>query len=372
MYMKIEESNYTLHTSTKDAWEAMHEAIAKAKKSVYWEVYIFSEDEVGNRFFDLLEKQAKKGLDVKLVIDSLGGFGLSSKRLKSLKAAGVDFHFFHERKKRYRGVWKKLVSRTHRKILIIDENLGFIGGVNVDKKHEDWLDIHVSIKGKAVRSLLRAFAKNYIICGGQKAKVKHLLKYKFRVEKDIENIEFIYDDAHSDRSRTRKRYVEALTKARERVILFSPYYFPDKKFLYALWNARKRGVRVDLLIPFRSDVRMVQYAAYAWFAVMKRYGVNIHVTDKMMHGKGVVVDNDWAMVGSTNLDKTSFYDNYEANVRIRDKRFVRRLKMTLLKWAEKAQKIEESEWKKRSLFHRIQEWFALQTLKIWHRNNKNK
>jgi len=347
----------------------MLEAIKGATKSIYWEVYIFVDDEVGNTFFDVLAQKAKEGVDVKVIIDSLGSFWISRKRVTSLKKSGVDIRFFHERKHRYRGLWKKLITRTHRKVLIVDENIGFIGGVNVHGKMKEWLDIQVRIEGNVVRSLLRAFAKMYIICGGNKKNVKKLLKYKFRVKKDIDDIEFVYDESNTKkRSRTRKKYVEALTKARERVILFSPYYFPDKKFLFALWKARKRGVKVDLIIPFRTDVRIATYAGYALFSLMQKYGVKVHILDKMMHGKGMIVDDDWAMVGSSNIDQGSFYDNYEANVRFKHKGAVGRLKNIVEGWMLQAKKLDDMKWEKRGRWQRMKEWVAVKLYRTWFKN----
>ncbi len=358
-------SDYKIYSTSKQAWDAMHRAILGAEKSIYWELYIFVDDEAGKPFFDLLEKKASEDLDVKLIVDYWGSFGLSRKRIASLKKAGVDVKLFSERKLRYRGLWKRFITINHRKILIVDEQIGFIGGVNIQSNMEDWLDIQVELKGKAVRSLLRSFAKQYIICGGKKSKVKHLFKYKFRVESD--KFDFIYDDSSDKRSRMRKKYSEALLRARERVVLFSPYYFPDKKFIYALWKARKRGVKIDLLIPFRSDVKVANYAMYGWFSLLKKMGVKIHMTSGMMHGKGMIVDDDLAIVGSSNLDQTSFYDNYEANVQIRDKRLIRNLKSVVHKWIKKAKKfddiiLETGKW------HKVKEKIAFKMHNIWYRN----
>lgn len=358
-------SAYDVYASSKEAWDAMYQTIQTAKKSVYWEMYIFADDEAGKGFFDLLEKKALEGVDVKLIVDSWGTFWFPKKRIQSLKAAGVDLLFFQERKRRYRGLWLRLISRTHRKILVVDEKIGFIGGVNVQKGMESWLDMHVKIEGKVVRSLMRSFAKMYVICGGSKDNVRHLLKYPFRVFKD--KVEFVYDDAHARDSMARQKYIEALTRARERVILFSPYYIPDKEFLKALWNARKRGVRVDLLIPFRTDLRIVTYAAYFLFELMQRFGVKIFLVKQMMHGKGVVVDDDWAMIGSSNLEHTSFYDSYEANVKIKDRVFVKRVKDTLQDWMDAAKELQSDEWSKRGNIHKIQEWIAYKLYGIWHR-----
>lgn len=335
----------------------------KAKKSIYWEMFIFVDDSAGIRFFDALLKKAEEGLNVKVIVDSLGSFLLSRKTVNKLKKSGVDIHFFHERKHFYRGLWKTMWSRTHRKILIIDEKIGFIGGVNVSEAMKDWLDMHVKIEGNAVHSLLRAFAKMYIICGGKKDEVKHLLKYKFRVKQDL--LDFIYDEAGTKKSKARNKYIEALLKARERVLLFCPYYFPDKKFLYALWKARKRGIKVDLLIPYRTDVRIATYASYALFSLMSKLGVKVHLIDGMMHGKGVVMDDDWAMIGSSNIDQSSFFDNYEANMLTHDRKFVSSIKKIVLGWMKNARKLEDIHWESRGRFQKIKEWIAIKLYKIW-------
>jgi len=364
----MDESKYKLYSKTSDAWHGMYQGLLGAQQSIYWELYIFLDDEIGVKFFDVLERKSREGVDVKLIVDSMGSFWISRGRIKSLRNAGVDLVFFSERKKRYRGVWKKLWSRSHRKILVIDEELGFIGGVNIHKRMAEWPDIQVRIEGKAVHSLLRSFAKSYIISGGNKKQVRHLLKYKFRVAEEIEDLQFVYDDADVKRSRVRKVYTEALLKARERVILFSPYYFPDKKFIRALWKARKRGVRVDLLIPFRSDIRVATHAAFAIFGIMRGLGVNIHRTREMMHGKGVVVDDDWALIGSSNIDHVSFYDNYEANVKISDKAFVKKLKQTVLGWLDRAEPLNENDLKKRGKFERMKDAIAFYLQRLWHRS----
>ncbi len=360
----MDKSTYKIYSQSGEAWDAMYDEIAKAKKSVYWELFIFVDDKEGNRFFDLLQNKSRNGVDVKIIVDSLGSFGLSRKTVNKLKKTGVDIRFFHERKNRYRGIWKKMISRTHRKILVVDEEVGFIGGVNIQASMKEWLDIHVRIEGNPVHSLLRAFAKMYIICGGPKKNVKHLLKYKFRVKQDF--VDFIYDDAGTKKSLARKKYTEALLKARERVILFSPYYFPDKKFMHALWKARKRGVRVDLLIPYRTDVRIATYAGYAWLSLMKKLGVKVHMTDKMMHGKGVVMDDEWAMVGSSNIDHGSFFDNYEANIHSSDHNFVSDLKNTIQGWMSLSKKLDDILWEKRGRLQKFKEWIAVKLYTIWY------
>lgn len=343
----------------------MYKAIEKAQKSVYWEIYMIVDDEVGGSFFELLKRKAGEGVDIKLVFDYWGSFWLSKKTINTLRQAGIDVRMFQQKRNPFAGIKDWFMKRTHRKILIIDEKIGFIGGVNVDKNMRDWDDIHIQLRGKVVRSLLRSFAKSYIMCGGDKKNVGHLLHFKYRVVHDY--MDFIYDDSTAQYSNARKKYEEALLKARERVILFSPYYFPDKKLIKAMWRARQRGVHIDLLIPLRTDLRIATYAAYTWFAIMHHFGVRIHLIKKMMHGKGVVVDDEWAMIGSSNIDQSSFYHNYEANVRFRNKSMVRKLKRVLDRWIKNAEEFDIEKWKSRSLFKKLKEKLSGLLYRFWFR-----
>lgn len=361
-----------LYTTSRQAWDAMYEALAGAKTSVHWEVYTFVDDDVGMRFVELLIETARRGVSVKLIADAMGSFSLSKKSIERMEAAGVDVIIFSVRGARnLRAKWRSLWSRTHRKILVVDEQVGFIGGVNIQKEMAEWKDIHVRIEGRAVKSLLRSFAKSYIIAGGSRTAVGHLLKYRLKSGQANDGVEFIYGEPGLKRSRIRKRFVEALDSAQEHVIIFSPYYFPDQKFLRAMWRARKRNVRVDVLIPFRSDVTIATYAAYAFFSIMTRRGVHVHMLQSMMHGKGVIVDDKLAIVGSSNIDLTSFYDNYEANVRLQDKDIVAQLSSTVRSWMQVATPLSVQEWRARGRMFRLKEWIATRLYQLWHRSNEH-
>jgi len=358
-------SNFKIYSTSKQAWDAMYLAILDAQKSIYWELFIFLDDEAGKPFFDVLEKKAIDGLNVKLIIDYWGSFNLSRKRIVSLKKAGVDVKFFSEKKLRYRGWWKRFITPSHRKILITDEEVGFIGGVNIQKEMEKWWDIQIKIVGKVVRSLLRSFAKQYIICGGDRNEVVHLLKYRFKIKND--GLSFIYGEANDKNSKMGNKYIQALLMAREKVIMFSPYCFPDKKLILALLKVRRRGVKIDLVIPYPSDFIFADYATYGWFSILKKMGVVVHLMSEMMHGKGMLIDDNMAIVGSSNLNQSSFYDNYEANVQINDKDLIKNLKDIVDGWISNAKKIDDYIFQ-RSFWRKIKEKVAFKLYKIWHGN----
>ncbi len=370
--MKKSRPQFFVYKTSQEAWSAMLKRIKKAEHSIYWEQYIFVDDAEGKVFVDILKKKSREGVDVKLIFDGLGSwFNISSQTIEDLKDAGVEILFFNERKKLYRGILKRIFTRTHRKILVIDEKIGFIGGVNIEKRMKDWLDFHVEIQGTPVHSLLRAFAKMYIISGGKKSNVKKLLKQKKkRFSSPI--IKFIYDEKRKNGHSGAKRiHLKALKEAKKRVVIFTPYYFPDKKLLYALWKARKRGIKVDILIPFRSDIRIATYVAYGFLSLLDSIGIKIHMSKTMMHGKGVIVDNAWAMVGSSNFEPSSFYDNYEANIKINDKKTVKSIVDTLNSWIHGAKKFDAKRWEKRGNISKFLEWFSLKLYQIWYGKEKH-
>ncbi|HAT03262.1 MAG TPA: hypothetical protein DCS29_00585 [Candidatus Magasanikbacteria bacterium] len=356
-------SSYNIYDTTREAWRAMYRAIEYATKSIYWEVYILVDEGTGLDFFELLKKKVTDGVDVKLILDYWGSFALSSKKVDELKKAGIDIRLFRHARNPFKGFHQWLTRRTHRKVLIVDERIGFVGGVNVFKASKNWKDIHIMFKGKVVRSLLRSFAKTYVMCGGEKADIRHLFQYTYRVEHD--SLDFVYDDTGRKYSRMRKKYIDALYKARERVVLFSPYYLPDKEILKAMWSARKRGVKIDMLIPLRADLVIAKYAAYAFFSLLHKRGIKIHLAKKMMHGKGIIVDGKWAMVGSSNMEPASLYHNQETNVHMSDKRLVKKITRILERWIHDAKPFDSIAWEKRGRWHKLKERIATKMYKFW-------
>jgi cardiolipin synthase len=351
-------SSYKFYSTSKKAWDAMYNDIASAMRLIFWEVYIFNDDNVGSKFFDLLQKKAQEGIEVHLVLDFIGSFRVSKKRINSLKQAGVDVLFFQDKAKK---LWQRVYTRTHRKILVVD-SVGYIGGVNIDETMAEWLDIQIRVESRVTKSLLKSLVQMYIVAGGDKEKVKHLLKKERFIKKDLE---FIFDDPNPEKSRAKDIYIKALREANRKVIFFTPYYFPDIDFWKALISARKRGINVNLLVPFTSDIGIATYVTRTYISFLKRLGVGVFFTEKMMHAKGVIVDDSWALIGSSNLDQTSFYDNYEVNALITNRNFIRNIKNVIQGWLKKAIN-SNSKNHKNTFVQGIKEWLSLKIYKLWH------
>lgn len=350
--------NYEFYTTSQEAWNAMEQAIQNAQQSILWESYIFADDEVGQKFLQLLIDKKKQGVSVKLIFDAVGSYGFSLKKINELRQAGLDLHFFHGRSGfgRYRSFFKRLWERTHRKILIIDEKIGFVGGINVKKNQADWLDLQVKIESPLVRLLLKEFAKNYFWAGGQDKTLKKLRRLKVRRVTDLINFVFAYPGSAT--SRSRQLMMKAIRQSRNELIIINSYFIPDWRFFHALKKAIKRKVKVKILLPHFTDSWFLTYAAQALWEYTQKLGVEIYTMPTMIHAKAVIVDQRWATIGSINLDYRSFFFNHEVNIVFSDPEMIIDLEEIINHWFEQSTKLEEKNWTKRKLWQRFKEWFA--------------
>jgi len=357
--------SYQFYSSTNRAWEAMYQEVLGAIKTIYWEVYTFVDDETGNQFVDLLCEKAKQGVDVKIIIDALGSYSFSQLAINRLKANGAEVLLFNSLRLDFslRKWWSRIWLRNHCKILLIDEEMAFIGGVNIQHHMEEWDDIHLKIKGKVVRQLLRYFARKYIRSGGQKKKVRHLLHPK--LTKEIgqwrDKIKFILHSPHYryKRSPFSKFYRRAIGMAKESFTLLTPYYSPDPRFLELIYRASRRGVKVNILLPYKSDLALMHYLARAFYSISKKAGATFYLLKRMNHGKAVTSDNKLGMIGSANLTPRSFYLNHEANIAFTDEQMVTDLNDILNNWKDNADPLLEMDFNKQAWPKKFKSWLAL-------------
>jgi cardiolipin synthase len=225
-------------------------------------------------------------------------------------------------------LWRQMVFRNHRKLLVIDERIAYLGGVNISARSKHWKDFHMRIVGKTVPYLLRVFANSYVLSGGNPQLVASYLSPMIK-KTSGSDIHYVFDYGRGKRSAAKRVYRQALDQAQDTVYLCTPYYAPGKRFIRAIKRALKRGVRVVLIIPEHSDIWITQVTALPWLQVLSSMGVEIYQTHSMVHGKGVVVDDRWAMIGSSNLHQASFRDNYEANARITKKEIVKDIRAAM-------------------------------------------
>ena len=355
--------NYQFYKTTSEAWDAMYQAIVVAKKSIFWEIYIFVDDTIGKKFIDALVAKAKAGVEVKLIIDAMGSSEFSASAEKICAEAGIELLKFSPTSPSFRlSNWVgRLMRRNHRKVLIVDEEVVFLGGVNVKAEFMAWDDLYVKLTGKLARPLLRGFAKSYISSGGKRRNVRRLLHPKLEELIPLwrEKLHFIVHSPTGAVTPSSKRFfLKALAMAKETVNLLTPYYVPDRKFLKALELAKKRGVKVNIFLPLRPDVRLMELISRTYFELTTRAGADIYLLQNMHHGKALMVDKKLGMVGSINLTPRSFTHQEESDVSFTDGRMVDELNVLFNDLRSKAELLNIEKFRQRNWLHRLREWIA--------------
>jgi cardiolipin synthase len=306
------------------AFDAMLEAIRAAKHHIHLEFFIFHGDGIGCQFLDEMTQKAKEGVQVRLLYDAMGSVRLPAKCLKPLKQAGGKISQFLPLNPFRRRL--QVNMRNHRKVLIVDGDVAFMGGLNIGDEYLGklprfgyWRDTHLRIEGPAVGDLQRVFSEDWDFAAKEKLSdqgTKADQAHYFR-PKEVDGsyaVQVIDSGPDRDLKAIREIYFAAILKARKRLWIASPYFVPDAGLLDALRFAGYQGVDVRFLGQLHPDKFIPQFAARYYWDEMLKAGVKIYQYAKgMMHSKVILVDDSWASVGTANLDNRSLYLNFEVN-----------------------------------------------------------
>lgn len=354
--------SYQFYATTKEAWAAMLEAITRAKKSIFWEIFIFVDDEIGKKFIDILEKKAREGVEIKMVIDGIGSYSFSKDAEKKLRESGIEVLIYNPvyPELSVRSWLRRIFNRNHRKVLIVDSETVFLGGVNVRDRFNTWDDLYLKIVGPVARPLLRGFAKSYLSAGGDKYRVRHLLHPKLRgLQEWKQKLRFLVHSPPYIRStRIQRLYIRGLSMASETVNLITPYYVPSKEFLRSIALARKRGVKVNIFLPLRPDNKIAELLARTYYELTAKAGANLYFLPNMNHAKAMSVDQKMGSVGSMNITRRASHFDQEAGVVFTDTNMVQDLNKLFNMWKEGAQSFAGTSWAKRGLLERAQAWLV--------------
>ncbi|HEY6530205.1 MAG TPA: cardiolipin synthase ClsB [Cellvibrionaceae bacterium] len=310
------------------------DAIRAAKKEVLLETFIFREDEVGNDLQRALIECAKKGVNVELTVDGYGTPDLNINFIRAMTDVGIKLHVFDPRA-RLLGVRTNIFRRLHRKIVVIDSELAFIGGINFSADHLTNFgptakqDYAVQVRGPVVQDIHKACWK--LLINGSKnddaAKINKIAAASSVSESTETNtavgqarILMAVRDNVKHTNNIERHYLRAIHRAKKRVIIANAYFFPGYRLLWALRRAARRGVTVTLILQGRSDMPWVSLFTSLLYEYFLRNGVIIReYCQRPLHGKVAIVDDSWVTVGSSNLDPLSLALNLEANLIIEDK-----------------------------------------------------
>ncbi|MGA7124252.1 MAG: phospholipase D-like domain-containing protein [Polyangiaceae bacterium] len=353
----------------QEAYPAMLDAIARAQREVLLEMYWIAPDAVGNRFQDALAARARAGVKVCVIYDAVGSMGVTPSWWQDLFAAGgraVEFHSISPLDRRFR--LDRVELRDHRKILVVDAVHGFTGGINLAapwltaaEGGAGWRDDMIQVRGRATQELRSLFYRTW----RKLTRESPPLDVRPLTRKRTAPIWVLASQWRVRRS-IHREYVVRIMRAKDRVDIANSYFVPDRRVRSALFSAVRRGVRVRVLVPSKSDVPVVQFAVEALFETLLRHGVGIWtMPDTMLHAKTAIIDESFTTIGSYNLDERSWRKNLEVNLAVEDRDFARHVRSWFEHDLSGATRLDLGVWRDRSLARRGLEWAAFAMRKLW-------
>lgn len=336
--------------------------IELAKHHIHLEYYIIENDGIGNYLRELLIRKAREGVEVRLIFDDVGSWELKRKWLRTMSDAGVKVDCFM--KVRFPMLTSKVNYRNHRKILVIDSNTAFVGGLNFADRYQDgvpgigpWRDTHLKVTGGAATALQIIFMADWYFVSKEILKgEKYFNPFESGVGKLVQ-ISACGPD--SDWESIGQAYFSAIASANENVYISSPYLMPPPDIVTALKTSALGGIDVRIIVPGLSDAITSKWGTNSYVEELLEAGVKIYFFRAgFIHSKVIVVDGVFASVGTANLDFRSLETNFEVNAMIYDEEIARILTSQFLDDQAKSEQILLEEWIKRPRINKIKESFA--------------
>lgn len=353
-------SKITIYTNGSDKFEALLAEIAKASHHIHLQYYIFCDDETGNKVKKALIAKAHEGVQVRVLYDDVGCWNVKASFFKEMKEAGIEVHAFLP--VAFPIFTSKVNYRNHRKIVVIDGQVGFIGGMNIadryvkGNEYGKWRDSHFRIEGKGVHGLQSAFLIDWYVV----SKTLHTSKrYYPPVPLFTNNIMQLATCGPVGQWRTiLQATLFAISNAKRYIYIQTPYFLPSDGLNTALQVAALGGIDVRLMIPKKADSKMVNMATRSFIDESVRAGVKVYFyTGGFLHAKLLVMDDMLTAVGSANLDFRSLEHNFEINAFMYDESFAVQMKKIFLHDMEECERLVPSRWMKRPLKKRFTESF---------------
>ncbi|WP_338460407.1 cardiolipin synthase ClsB [Azotobacter vinelandii DJ] len=314
------------------------EAIRRARREILIETFILFEDKVGNELHRELIAAARRGVHVEITVDGYGSADLTPGFIAAMTEVGICLRMFDPRAKLF-GMRTNLFRRLHRKIVVVDGARAFLGGINFSADHLGDFgptakqDYSVEVIGPVTRDIQRFalasiaatepsrlwWRRRHRVLGNGRQPTQPSAKGSARVL-------FVTRDNRSHTNDIEEQYLEAIRRARRRLVIANAYFFPGYRLLREIRRAARRGVEVELILQGQPDMPIAKFGARLFYEYLLKDGVLIHeYCDRPLHGKVALADDEWATVGSSNLDPLSLSLNLEANLIVRDRAFNREL-----------------------------------------------
>ena len=349
-----------LFTSGQDKFAALLRDIEAAQDYVHVQYFIIENDTVGSQLIGLLKRKAQEGIQVRVLYDYVGSFYMRPRVLKEMRQAGIEVHPFLEVTPA--NVAFRINWRNHRKIVVIDGKIGYMGGMNIadryvtgDKKWDAWRDTHLRIAGEAVAALQYSFAIDWNFT--TRKLLTSPTKHHHTLPDHGGYIMQMMSSGPTNRwNNISIVFLRAISLSTQRIYIQTPYFLPSEPLLKALQSAALSGVDVRLMIPRRPDSLMLRLATGSYIKECLLAGMKIYFYEPtVMHAKVVIVDDEFVTTGSTNFDSRSFEHNFEFNTLIYSKQFNKMMCDTFEADMNQCTRVSMSKWKKRPLMQKALE-----------------
>ncbi len=346
---------YRIIDDTLKYYTLMLNDIEQAKEYIFLETYKFSNDHMGIRFRDALTRRAREGVKVKILIDSWGKGPVSETFFADLTAHGGEVRFF-EKITINTDVFTRGHRRDHRKIVVIDDGVSYIGSANITGYNLNWRELCLRMEGEIAVAFKKVFLENYnaynpFLITKKAAYTRKIRFGDFEIIRDVPSIQF---------QRLRKRYTQLIRQAARSVVIETPYFLPGFQLRKSLMEASGRGVEVQVIMPKHSDVRMIDILRNKYLGLLHNAGVNLlFYLPHNLHAKLLVIDDEIFSVSSANFDYRSFRYQYEIALIGTDAGILSQLRTHIAETVRNSQGLDYLEWKRRPLIEKIFEWILL-------------
>lgn len=343
------ETAVRFYTTPRDTWAAMLDDCRNAQKSIAFEQYIVMDDDIGNEFLETFAVKASQGVQVRLLLDRVGSRAVfNSPHIAKIRQLGGKVHFYNPVTIGDLLSPGKWLPRNHTKMLIVDDAIAYIGSVCIDRAMENWRDLQMRITGPILADMMADFTQVWIRVSERASKLRSCFS---RADRDFRYV------VHRPRYKSNPIYRELLSRirnARHNVYLVTPYFLPPRKLQSALRAAARRGVDVSVMMNRKSDVPVADCVSHSYFPRMMRNGIKVFMyQEPVLHAKYAIIDDDWATVGSTNMDYLSLLKNRESNIIITDRPTVAALHENFARDMAKCQPVTMAYWRGLPLAHRV-------------------
>lgn len=353
-------TDITVYTTGEEKFSDLLDAIRNAKHHIHIQYYIFCDDKIGTEVKDALVAKAKENVRVRVLYDDVGSWKVKNSFYKEMQDAGVEIHPFL--KVVFPILTSKVNYRNHRKIVVIDGTIGFMGGMNIADRYVSgmnwgaWRDMHFRFIGKGVYGLQASFLIDWYVVS--KTLIDTPVYYPKTPEYNDSLMQIVASGPIGIWRTLLQGTIYAIANAKKCIYIQTPYFLPTEGLNQALQTAALAGVDVRLMLPFKSDSQLVNMASHSFIDEMVRAGVKVYLYKHgFLHTKLIVIDNDLTIIGSANMDFRSFEHNFEVNAFVYQADLAGKMKGVFRKDAGNSELLIPSVWLKRPLKQRLAESF---------------